>query len=95
MSKEFAAPKVGRGLAYADFDRDGDLDLLMTTNNGPAYLYRNDVQGGNKSIRFRLIGTKSNRDAIGARVQIESQRHHPRARQSTPAPATSRNPNSP
>jgi enediyne biosynthesis protein E4 len=72
MSEEFAAPKVGRGLAYADFDRDGDLDLLMTTNNGPAYLYRNDGQAGNKSTRFRLIGTKSNRDAIGARVQIES-----------------------
>ncbi|MGA8676338.1 MAG: CRTAC1 family protein, partial [Candidatus Acidiferrales bacterium] len=72
MSKEFAAPKVGRGLAYADFDRDGDFDLLMTTNNGPAYLYRNDNQSKNKSIRFRLIGTKSNRDAIGARVQIVS-----------------------
>jgi hypothetical protein len=71
MSKEFAAPKVGRGLAYADFDRDGDLDILMTTNNGPAYLYRNDRLAGNKSIRFRLIGTKSNRDAIGARVRIE------------------------
>ena len=38
----FAQPKVGRGLAYGDFDRDGDLDLLITTNNGPAYLYRND-----------------------------------------------------
>ena len=37
-----AQPKVGRGLAYGDFDRDGDLDLLITTNNGPAYLYRND-----------------------------------------------------
>jgi hypothetical protein len=71
MSKEFAAPKVGRGLACGDFDRDGDLDILMTTNNGPAYLYRNDVMNGNKSIRFRLIGTKSNRDAIGARVRIE------------------------
>ncbi len=38
----FDQPKVGRGLAYADFDRDGDLDLLLTTNSGPAYLYRND-----------------------------------------------------
>jgi enediyne biosynthesis protein E4 len=65
----FAQPKVGRGLAYADFDRDGDLDLLVTTNNGPAYLYRNDQLGGNKSIRIRLVGTKSNRDAIGARVR--------------------------
>lgn len=69
--KEFAEPKVGRGLAYGDFDRDGDLDLLMTTNNGPAYLYRNDVFGGNKSVRFHLVGTKSNRDAIGARVRID------------------------
>ena len=67
---EFAAPKVGRGLAYGDFDRDGDLDLLMTTNDGPAYLFRNDQSGGNKSIRIRLIGTKSNRDAIGAVVKI-------------------------
>ena len=38
----FAAPKSARGLAYGDFDRDGDLDLLITTNQGPAYLYRND-----------------------------------------------------
>jgi len=67
---EFAQPKVGRGLAYGDFDRDGDLDLLMTTNNGPAYLFRNDQSSGNRSIRFHLVGTKSNRDAIGASVRI-------------------------
>lgn len=66
----FAGPKVGRGMAYGDFDRDGDLDLLITTNNGPAYLYRNDQLGGNRSLRFHLVGTKSNRDAIGATVQI-------------------------
>ena len=66
----FDQPKVGRGLAYADFDRDGDLDLLITTNNGPAYLYRNDQSGGNRSLRFRLIGTKSNRDGIGALVRV-------------------------
>jgi hypothetical protein len=66
----FSQPKVGRGLACADFDRDGDLDLLLTTNHGPAYLYRNDQLAGNKSIRFRLVGTKSNRDGIGATVQI-------------------------
>jgi hypothetical protein len=68
----FEQPKVGRGLAYADFDRDGDLDLLLTTNNGPAYLYRNDQFVGNHCIRFRLVGTKSNRDAIGATVRIFS-----------------------
>ena len=66
----FAQPKVGRGLAYGDFDRDGDLDILLTTNNGPAFLYRNDQLAGNRSIRFRLTGTKSNRDAIGALVRI-------------------------
>jgi hypothetical protein len=66
----FTEPKVGRGLAYGDFDRDGDLDILLTTNNGPAYLYRNDQLAGNHSIRFRLMGTKSNRDAIGAIVRI-------------------------
>jgi hypothetical protein len=69
---EFRAPKVGRGLAYGDFDRDGDADILMTTNNGPAYLFRNDQTSGNKSIRFRLIGTKSNRGAIGATVRVTS-----------------------
>ena len=66
----FEQPKVGRGLAFADFDRDGDVDLLLTTNNGPAYLYRNDQVSGNRSIRFHLVGTKSNRDAIGAKVRI-------------------------
>ena len=66
----FATPIVGRGLAYGDFDNDGNLDLLLTTNNGPAYLYRNDLTTGNRSIRFRLTGTKSNRDAIGAMVKI-------------------------
>jgi len=66
----FDTPIVGRGLAYGDFDRDGDLDLLLTTNNGPAYLYRNDQMAGNRSIRFQLAGTKSNRDAIGATVRI-------------------------
>jgi enediyne biosynthesis protein E4 len=69
----FEKPKVGRGLAVGDFDRDGDLDLLLTTNNGGAFLYRNDVENSNRSIRFRLVGTKSNRDAIGATVRITTQ----------------------
>jgi hypothetical protein len=67
---DFASPRVGRGLAFGDFDRDGDVDILLTTNNGPAYLFRNDVQSGNKSLRLYLTGTKSNRDAIGAVVRI-------------------------
>jgi hypothetical protein len=68
----FATPKVSRGLAAGDFDRDGDLDLLITTNNGPAYLYRNDITGNNRSLRIRLIGVKSNRDAIGATIRIST-----------------------
>jgi hypothetical protein len=66
----YAAAKVGRGLAYGDFNRDGTPDVLLTTNQGPAYLYRNEVTGGNRSIRFRLRGTKSNRDAIGAVMRL-------------------------
>jgi hypothetical protein len=66
----FEQPKVGRGLAVGDFDRDGDLDLLLTTNNGPTYLYRNDQTAKNRSVRVQLVGTKSNRDAIGAVVRV-------------------------
>jgi hypothetical protein len=70
VGADFSKPKVGRGLAVGDFDRDGDVDLLITTNNGPAYLFRNDQSNGNRSLRFRLAGTKSNHDAIGATVRI-------------------------
>jgi hypothetical protein len=66
----FATPKVARGAACGDFDNDGDLDLLVTTNQGPAYLYRNDVTNGNRSLRLRLRGTKSNRDGIGAVARL-------------------------
>ena len=68
--RAFAQPRVGRGLACADFDRDGDVDLLVTTNNGPALLFRNDRSSGNRFVRFHLTGTSSNRDAIGATVRI-------------------------
>jgi len=66
----FASPKVARGLACGDFDRDGAVDLLITTNQGPAYLYRNQILSGNRGLRLRLTGSKSNRDAIGAMARL-------------------------
>jgi len=63
-------PMVGRGAAYLDFDNDGDLDLVMTTSNGPARLLRNDGGNANDMLRVRTVGTRSNRDGIGARVAV-------------------------
>ena len=63
---------VGRGAAYADFDLDGDLDLLMTVNNGPARLFRNDNANQNDMLRVKTIGTKSNRDGIGAKITLRT-----------------------
>jgi enediyne biosynthesis protein E4 len=67
---EFARPRIGRGLACGDFDGDGDVDLLITTNGGPAVLFRNDQTAGHRSVRVTLTGTQSNRDGIGARVRV-------------------------
>jgi len=70
----FATPRVGRGAAYGDINNDGRLDLLLSTNGGPVYLFENDFTGSpgtaNKSVRIKLIGTKSNRDGIGTVVKL-------------------------
>jgi enediyne biosynthesis protein E4 len=67
----FNQPRVARGAAYADIDNDGDLDLLVTTNAGPALLFRNDGGNRNHALRIKLQGTQSNRDGIGAVIRIE------------------------
>jgi hypothetical protein len=75
MGQTFATPRVGRGAAYADFNNDGRLDLLLSTNGGPAYLFRNEAPSGgaaNRSLRLKLAGVKSNRDGIGTVVRATS-----------------------
>jgi hypothetical protein len=71
MGKSFTSPKVARAAAYADIDNDGFLDVLLTTNAGPAYLFHNEG-GTNHSLRIKLVGTKSNRDGIGAVVRVNA-----------------------
>jgi len=64
---------VARGAAYGDYDNDGDLDLLITTSNGPAYLLRSDANTSNHNwLSVRLRGVKSNRNGFGAVVRVES-----------------------
>ncbi len=72
VGPDLQRPIVARGAAYADFDRDGDLDILISTNHGPAYLLRNDGGNRNRWLSVRLDGSKSNRDGIGAVVRVES-----------------------
>ena len=71
MGTAFASPKVARGAAYADIDNDGALDVLVTTNGGRLWLFHNEG-GTNHSVRVKLVGTKSNRDGIGAVVHVTS-----------------------
>ncbi len=71
LGAAFDSPRVARGAAYADIDNDGDLDILVTTNGGPALLFRNDG-ATNHSLRVKLVGTRSNRDGIGAVVHVTS-----------------------
>jgi len=68
----FAARHVGRGACFGDIDDDGDIDIVVNHMDAPPAILRNDTPGGNRWIRLRLVGTVSNRDAIGARVELEA-----------------------
>jgi hypothetical protein len=68
----FTRRMVARGAAYADIDNDGAPDILITTNGGPAYLFRNVGGSRNNAVRIKTVGTRSNRDGIGAQVRVTS-----------------------
>ncbi|MBI2150146.1 MAG: CRTAC1 family protein [Acidobacteria bacterium] len=72
VAGDLFTPRPARGAAFGDYDNDGDIDVLVVNSNSRPSLYQND--GGNRKawIGFRLIGASSNRDAIGARVEIEA-----------------------
>jgi enediyne biosynthesis protein E4 len=75
LGAAFDSPRVGRGAAYGDVNNDGRLDLLLSTNGGRAYLFENDATGEaaqQKSLRIKLVGTKSNRDGIGSMVKLSA-----------------------
>jgi hypothetical protein len=72
VTGSFKTPLVARGAAYGDYDGDGDLDVLVSSNNAPVHLYRNDGGNARHWLQLRLAGTKSNKDGIGARVRVTS-----------------------
>jgi hypothetical protein len=70
LGPDLQAPRVSRGAAAGDFDNDGDIDILINNNGESPQLLRNDGGNSNHWLEILLIGTKSNRDAVGARVKV-------------------------
>jgi enediyne biosynthesis protein E4 len=73
---EFQTPGVHRGAAFADFNNDGRIDVVVSLIGARAELWENDSPAVNTWIDLKLTGTRSNRDGIGARIQIGNQRNH-------------------
>ena len=74
LGPDFQLPRVSRGAAIGDFDNDGDLDILVNNCGQAPQLLRNDGGNANHWLEIFLIGTKSNRDGVGARVKVISRR---------------------
>jgi enediyne biosynthesis protein E4 len=69
----FQIPWVARGMAVGDIDNDGRLDAVVTTNDGLVHVLHNETQTANHWLDLRLVGHKSNRDAIGAEVRVKTE----------------------
>jgi len=68
----FQTPYAGRGAAFADFANDGFMDIVVGNNDDPPLLLHNSGGNGNHFVNFKLVGTKSNRDAMGARIRLQT-----------------------
>ena len=71
VGEEFIEPIVGRGAAYGDFDGDGDADVVMSVSHGSPKVFRNDQSLNNHWVKIQLVGKSSNRDAIGATIELK------------------------